>query len=209
MFARKDYKSCMIFPDFSFELTAGGIVCGVDEAGRGPWAGCVSASAVILDAKNIPKGLNDSKKLTHAKRELLYAEIMASAKVGVGIATAGEIDQINILEATKLAMQRAVANLGITPDLALIDGNKAPALPCKTQTIIGGDAKSLSIAAASIIAKVTRDRMMCELAVAHPEYGWERNAGYGTKHHQQALAKYGITEHHRRSFKPIRSLISP
>ena len=127
----------------------------------------------------------------------------------MGIATAGEIDQINILEATKLAMQRAVANLGITPDLALIDGNKAPALPCKTQTIIGGDAKSLSIAAASIIAKVTRDRMMCELAVAHPEYGWERNAGYGTKHHQQALAKYGITEHHRRSFKPIRSLISP
>ena len=197
----------MHFPNFSFELAAGGVVCGVDEAGRGPWAGCVSAGAVILDAKNIPSGLNDSKKLTAAKRELLYAEIMASAKVGVGIATAGEIDRINILEATKLAMQRAVSALGIMPDLALIDGNKAPALPCKTQTIIGGDAKSLSIAAASIIAKVTRDRMMCELAKIHPEYGWERNAGYGTKYHQEALAKHGITEHHRKSFKPIRALI--
>jgi len=201
----------MSFPDFSFELAAGAgsgkIVAGVDEAGRGPWAGCVVAGAVILDAKNIPAGLNDSKKLNAVKRELLYAEIMAKAKTGIGVASVEEIDKLNILEATKLAMQRAVENLGVTPDLALIDGNKAPKLSCQTQTIIGGDAKSLSIAAASIIAKVTRDKMMCELAEKYPEYGWERNAGYGTKIHQQALAKHGVTEHHRRSYKPIRELL--
>jgi len=197
----------MIFPNFSVEQAHGGVVAGVDEAGRGPWAGDVTASAVILDPKNIPAGLNDSKKLTAAKREALYAEIMANAKVGVGVASAEEIDELNILEATKLAMQRAIAALGVLPDLALIDGNKAPNLLCPAQTIIGGDAKSLSIAAASIIAKVTRDKVMSELAKIHPEYGWERNAGYGTKHHQEALAKYGITAHHRKSYKPIKAII--
>lgn len=197
----------MIFPNFSVEQAHGGVVAGVDEAGRGPWAGDVTASAVILDPKNIPAGLNDSKKLSSSKRDDLYAEIIANAKVGVGIASAAEIDEINILEATKLAMQRAIAALSILPDLALIDGNKAPKLPCPAQTIIGGDAKSLSIAAASIIAKVTRDKVMSELAKIHPEYGWERNAGYGTKHHQEALAKYGITAHHRKSYKPIKKIM--
>ncbi len=195
------------FPNLDFELAAGGVVAGVDEAGRGPWAGEVVAGAVILDYARIPAGLNDSKKLTKQNREFLYDEIMANAIVGVGVASVEEIDRLNILEATKLAMQRAVAGLLTKPDLALIDGNKAPMLPCKTQTIIGGDAKSLSIAAASIIAKVTRDRMMDELAQQHPQYGWERNAGYGTKIHQEALAKHGITAHHRRSFKPIRELL--
>jgi len=197
----------MIFPNFSVELAHGGVVAGVDEAGRGPWAGDVTASAVILDPKNIPAGLNDSKKLTATKREALYDYIMANAKVGVGVASAQEIDELNILEATKLAMQRAISALSVLPDLALIDGNKAPKLPCPAQTIIGGDAKSLSIAAASIIAKVTRDRVMSELAKIHPEYGWERNAGYGTKHHQEALAKYGITAHHRKSYKPIKKIM--
>jgi ribonuclease HII len=197
----------MIFPNFSVEQAHGGIVAGVDEAGRGPWAGDVTASAVILDPKNIPAGLNDSKKLSSSKRDDLYAEIIANAKVGVGIASAAEIDEINILEATKLAMQRAIAALSVLPDLALIDGNKAPKLPCPAQTIIGGDAKSLSIAAASIIAKVTRDRVMCNLSKEFPEYGWERNAGYGTKHHQEALAKYGITAHHRKSYKPIKKIM--
>lgn len=197
----------MTFPNLSLELERGGIVAGVDEAGRGCFAGCVVAGAVILNYDNVPAGINDSKKLTHEKREELYQEIISSAKYGVGIATAQEIDAINILEATKLAMKRAVENLGIIPDLALIDGNKAPALNCPAKTVIGGDAKSLSIAAASIIAKVTRDRIMCELATQYPHYGWETNAGYGTKHHQLALAKYGVTEHHRKTYKPIRELL--
>ena len=197
----------MSFPNLIIELEDGGIVAGVDEAGRGCWAGSVVAGAVILDYNNVPKAINDSKKLSHEKREEIYQEIIKTCQYAVGIATAQEIDEINILEATKLAMQRAVANLGIIPDLALIDGNKAPILPCKTKTVIGGDAKSLSIAAASIIAKVTRDRMMTELAKQYPHYGWETNAGYGTKQHQQALAKYGVTEYHRKTYKPIKLLL--
>lgn len=192
--------------DFSLELQAGGIVAGVDEAGRGPWAGPVVAAAVILYPTRID-GIDDSKKLTAAKRDALYDAIRAHACTGVGIASVEEIDRLNILAATMLAMQRAVAALGTAPHLALIDGNKAPVLACHTQTIVGGDAKSLSIAAASIIAKVTRDRMMCELAQRHPHYGWERNAGYGTKHHQDALAAHGVTPHHRRSYAPIRALL--
>lgn len=196
------------FPDLSLEITAGGIVAGVDEAGRGPWAGPVVAGAVILNQNRLPIGINDSKKLSAAKRESLYEEILQNSRTGVGISTVEEIDSINILEATKLAMQRAVAMLGdININLVLIDGNKAPALAFPTQTVIGGDAKSLSIAAASIIAKVTRDRIMCELAQIHPEYSWENNSGYGTKKHIEALAQYGVTPHHRRSYKPIRELL--
>lgn len=198
----------MSIPDLSLEIAAGDVVAGVDEAGRGPWAGAVVAGAVILNHNRLPIGINDSKKLSAAKREILYEEILQTARTGIGISTVEEIDRLNILEATKLAMQRAVAMLGnININMVLIDGNKAPILPFPTQTIIGGDGKSLSIAAASIIAKVTRDRIMCELAAQHHEYGWERNAGYGTKQHQEALAKYGITEHHRKSYKPIRELM--
>ena len=182
------------------------VICGVDEAGRGPWAGPVCAAAVILDQANIPAGLNDSKKLTEAKREQLFPLIMASAEVGVGLVSPQEIDDINILQATYLAMSRAVTALKSKPTLALIDGNRAPKLSCQTQTIIGGDAKSLSIAAASIIAKVTRDRLMREMEKAFPAYGFAKHKGYGTALHAAALAKYGPCTEHRFSFAPIRKL---
>lgn len=194
-------------PDFSIESSEQGIVAGVDEAGRGPWAGPVVAAAVILDPQRFPPGINDSKKLNSAKREALYDAILAHAKAGVGIATVEEIDRLNILGATKLAMCRAVELLGVIPDIALVDGNRAPAMPCRVKTVIGGDAKSLSIAAASIIAKVTRDRIMCELAREFPFYGWEKNAGYGTALHQNGLAAHGVTIHHRKTFAPIRALL--
>jgi ribonuclease HII len=197
----------MPVPDFSLESSYTGIVAGIDEAGRGPWAGPVVAAAVILDSRNIPTGLNDSKKLTAAKREMLYAQLLEQAKTGVGIATVEEIDALNILQASLLAMRRACEMLPEKPDIALVDGNRAPDLPCTVQTVVGGDAKSLSIAAASIIAKVTRDRLMAELAQEFPHYGWEKNAGYGTAAHQKGLAGHGITIHHRRSFAPIRALL--
>ncbi|NBX03227.1 MAG: ribonuclease HII [Alphaproteobacteria bacterium] len=198
----------MTKPDLSIERTHTGIICGVDEAGRGPWAGPVVAAAAIIDASNIPAGINDSKKLTAAKRDALFDHILACAKTGVGIASVEEIDTLNILGATKLAMCRAVENLGVAPDVALVDGNRVPEkMRCRVQTVVGGDALSLSIAAASIIAKVTRDRMMEELAREYPGYGWEKNAGYGTALHQAGLAKYGVTPHHRRSFAPIRVLL--
>jgi len=197
-------------PTLHFERASGhAIVCGVDEAGRGPWAGPVCAAAVILDVHNIPFGLNDSKKLSEARRELLFPEIMRAADVGVGLVSAQEIDQINILQATYLAMQRAVAGLRLKPTLALIDGNRAPILSCATQTIIGGDAKSLSIAAASIIAKVTRDRLMVNLHEAFPHYGFARHKGYGTAFHAAALAKHGPCTEHRKSFKPIAAILAP
>ena len=200
-------------PSFSFELAARSsghaIICGVDEAGRGPWAGPVCAAAVILDSANIPAGLNDSKKLTEAKREKLFPEIMRVADVGVGLVSAAEIDEINILQATYLAMNRAVAALKAKPSLALIDGNRAPKLFCATQTIIDGDGKSLSIAAASIIAKVTRDRLMIEMDAVYPAYGFARHKGYGTAAHAAALAKHGPCTEHRKSFAPIRVLLSP
>ncbi len=194
-------------PDFSLERHAGGTVCGVDEAGRGPWAGPVVAGAVILDPANIPDGLEDSKKLKPTRREVLLAEIQQSARIGVGIADVAEIDTFNILQATLLAMARAVADLGTLPDLALVDGNQEPALACPVRCVVKGDGKSLSIAAASIVAKVTRDRIMATLARRHPGYGWERNAGYGTDAHRAGLAELGVTEHHRRSFAPIRVLL--
>lgn len=195
-------------PDLSFEKSAGGIVAGVDEAGRGPWAGPVVAGAVILNYNKIPEGINDSKKIPYAKRKILYEKICEHSCIGVGISTVEEIDRLNILQATLLAMHRAIENLGNTNiNLVLIDGNKAPKMDFPTKTIIGGDALCLSIAAASIIAKTTRDRIMQDLSHEYPEYGWESNFGYGTQKHQEALAKHGITRHHRSSYKPIRKLL--
>jgi ribonuclease HII len=194
-------------PDFALERCAGGIVAGIDEAGRGPWAGPVVAAAAILDPDTLPKDvanrLDDSKKLSPKIRISLFDALKAGAHLGVGIASVEEIDTHNILAATMLAMCRAVSDLPIRPDHALVDGNRAPDLPCPVQTVVRGDGLSLSIAAASIVAKVTRDRMMASLALEHPGYGWERNAGYGTKAHQEGLARFGVTIHHRRSFKPI------
>lgn len=199
----------MTLPDFSLELDAiaqGLVVCGIDEAGRGPWAGPVVAAAVILDPGNIPPGLNDSKKLTEAKREALFPAIMAAAQAGVGEASPEEIDSRNILAATFLAMSRAVAALSPQPHLALVDGNRAPLLSIRVKTIIGGDGKCLSIAAASIVAKVTRDRMMRELDGIHPGYGFAKHKGYGTAAHSAALSRHGPCQAHRRSFAPIAKL---
>lgn len=185
-----------------------GPVAGVDEVGRGPLAGPVVAAAVILDKARIPKGLDDSKKLDAGRREVLYAAIMESAvAVGVGEATVDEIDLINIRQATHMAMARAVRALKIEAAFALVDGNDAPALPCPCDTLIEGDAKSVSIAAASIIAKVTRDRMMAALHDDHPGYGWASNKGYGTPEHLAALARHGATPHHRRSFAPVHNIL--
>jgi ribonuclease HII len=194
-------------PDFSLELAAGNIVAGIDEAGRGPWAGPVVAGAVILNPATLPEnlrqGLDDSKKLKPARREELFEVLQDHSDFGVGIAEVDEIDDVNILQATLNAMGRALKGLEGTPDVALVDGNRPPKLPCEVQCIIKGDGLSLSIAAASIIAKVTRDRMMADLAENYPGYGWERNAGYGTKAHQEGLKRLGVTPHHRKSFKPI------
>ena len=197
-----------IVPSFEFENNANSPVCGVDEVGRGPWAGPVVTAAVILDPAHLPKGLNDSKKLSPSKREALFDEITKSAVTAIGIASVSEIDDINILQATFLAMRRAVSGLQTTPAFALIDGNKIPpGLPCDAQAIVKGDGRSLSIAAASIIAKVTRDEMMRNLATQYPGYGWETNMGYGTKAHQAGLARLGVTPHHRVSFKPIHNML--
>lgn len=194
-------------PDLYYESEYAGIVAGVDEAGRGPWAGPVVAAAVILDCANVPKGIHDSKQLTREKRERLFDLICACAQYGIGEASVAEIDAMNILQATRLAMARAVAALPFPPAMALVDGNQPPDLSCAVTCIVKGDSKSLSIAAASILAKVTRDRYMRELARIHPEYGFERHAGYGTRYHQEALARYGVTPHHRKSFAPIRNVI--
>ena len=196
-------------PNFIFEHASGhDLICGIDEAGRGPWAGPVVASAVILDQSNFPQGLNDSKKLMHEKREALFGPIVNSSHVGIGIVSAAEIDAINILQATYLAMKRAVLNLKTQPTYALVDGNRAPPLPCKVQTIIKGDSLSLSIAAASIIAKVTRDRMMIEMDTQFPGYGFALHKGYGTAKHAAALAQLGPCAEHRKSFKPITILLA-
>ena len=183
-------------------------MAGIDEAGRGPWAGPVVAAAVILDAARIPVGLDDSKKLKAARREALLEEIHATARVGIGTAEVAEIDRLNILQATFLAMRRALDDLGEVPELALVDGNRPPKLPCRVQCVVKGDATSFSIAAASIVAKVTRDRIMAGLAADFPGYGWESNAGYGTPDHQEALRRLGVTPHHRKSFAPVRDLLS-
>lgn len=189
--------------------TLDGPVCGVDEAGRGPLAGPVVAAAVILQKGRIPKGLNDSKQLSEGAREALFPQIMEMAVgVGVGEASVDEIDLLNIRQATHLAMSRAVGALAVPAAFALVDGNDAPALPCKCDTLVDGDGISLSIAAASIIAKVTRDRLMIRLHGDHPGYNWIRNKGYGTAEHMAGLKQHGITVHHRRSFGPIRNLLT-
>ena len=199
-------------PDLELENAHGGLVAGVDEAGRGPWAGPVVAAAAILDPACIPDGINDSKKLSAKKREALFDPICANARTAVGIASVAEIDELNILGATMLAMGRALRGLFDCdrrgPEFALIDGNRMPKnLPCPAQTIIKGDSKSLSIAAASIVAKVTRDRLMAELDEQFPGYGWKKNQGYGTPEHQLGLQHLGVTIHHRTSFAPIQKLI--
>jgi ribonuclease HII len=191
---------------FDFEVRHQGLVAGVDEAGRGPWAGPVVAAAVILDRRNFPAGLNDSKKLSEAARTRLSAELLGQWH-GIGIASVAEIDTLNIHWATMLAMERAVAALGVAPAHVLVDGNRLPRWPHAATAIIKGDGRSLSIAAASIIAKVTRDRMMVALDAEFPGYGWAANKGYGTAAHQRGLAEYGVTPHHRRSFAPIRALL--
>ncbi|MDP6707031.1 MAG: ribonuclease HII [Alphaproteobacteria bacterium] len=194
-------------PDDALERAAGGRVAGVDEAGRGPWAGPVVAAAVILDPVRVPPGLADSKTLGRRRREALSAAILDTAMVGVGEASVEEIERLNILGATMAAMRAAVLALPRAPDAVLVDGNRAPMLPCPVETVVKGDARSLSIAAASIVAKVRRDAIMARLAARHPGYGWERNAGYGTREHRAALACLGVTVHHRRSFAPVRRLL--
>ena len=233
-------------PDLSLERQASGVVAGIDEAGRGPWAGPVVAAAVILEVDAMPAelmaGIDDSKVLTRARRNALYRALVGPAcqpvlpssvalrrtgrgggaaaaedgsraarrpaRIGLGAASVAEIGRLNILGAALTAMARALTRLGVVPDLALVDGNQAPALPCPVKTVVGGDRLSLSIAAASIVAKVTRDRIMAALAERHPGFGWEHNAGYGTAEHRAALARLGVTPHHRRSFAPVRERLS-
>jgi len=187
-------------------------VCGVDEAGRGPLVGAVVAGAVVLDPNNPIEGLKDSKKLTAARREYLYEQIIEKAKAwGVGEASPLEIDQINILQATMLAMRRAIEDLanrlGAWPDKALIDGNRCPELPIAAEAIVKGDSKEPAISAASIVAKVTRDRQMMSLHERHPEYGFAQHMGYPTEAHFAALKQYGACDQHRRSFSPVRKVL--
>jgi ribonuclease HII len=195
-------------PTFTLEKSFTGIVAGIDEAGCGPLAGPVVAAAIILHATKRPKGINDSKALPAEKREELFSVLMAHSHTGIGIATVEEIDTLNIYHAARLAMCRAFEALLVRPDVALIDGHQPPKLPCQVKAIVGGDGKCMSIAAAGIVAKVTRDRIMAELAREFPHYGWHTNAGYGTKKHQAALLEHGVTPHHRRSFGPIRNLLT-
>lgn len=186
------------------------IICGIDEVGRGPWAGPVIACAAILPdpLPDFFAGVTDSKKLSTTQREKLFPLLTKVCLYGLGQASVQEIDQLNILQATMLAMQRAFDALPQRPTKAFVDGNRAPKLGCVVETVVGGDSKVPAIAAASIIAKVTRDRLMAELDAAHPGYGWATNAGYGTATHQEGLARLGITSHHRTSFAPIKALIN-
>lgn len=187
-------------------------IAGVDEVGRGPWAGPVVASAVILDLDRLPARLaemiDDSKRLSPLSRNAIAGELPAYAAIGIGAASAAEIDAINILQASMLAMARAVAALPFAPELAIVDGNRLPDLPCPAQAVVGADGSHLAVAAASIMAKVLRDRLMTALAARRPGYGWERNVGYGTAEHHAALIRLGPTRHHRRSFRPIRELMA-
>ena len=202
-------------PDYSFEQQAidSGykIICGIDEAGRGPWAGPVTAAAVVLDpallSAELLGRLDDSKKLKALKRLAIFEEIKPKIAYGVGQASVDEIDEINILQATFLAMRRAVDALPVAVDYALVDGNKLPGLSCTAEAIVKGDGRSFSIAAASIIAKVSRDIVMEELSLKFPGYGWERNSGYGTPEHQAALSALGVTSAHRKSYAPIRKIL--
>lgn len=189
-------------PDLALQRKYGGLIAGVDEAGRGPWAGPVVAAAVIFIGK-APPGINDSKQLTPGVREALFPKILAVAHVGIGISDVETIDGINIYHATHAAMCEAVKKLACAPSAVLVDGNRYPKFEMPAEALVGGDALSISIAAASIIAKVTRDRIMRDLAGGFPPYGWERNKGYGTREHAAALKLHGTTCHHRRSFRPV------
>jgi ribonuclease HII len=194
-------------PDLALERECDGVVCGIDEAGRGPLAGPVVAAAVIIDASHMPRSLrkqiDDSKKLAREEREDYAARLWSCSHIGIGAASVREIDRINILQASLLAMRRALDALPAVPHWALVDGNVTPPLPCRTRTVVGGDSLSLSIAAASIIAKVTRDRLMRALARRYPGYGWETNVGYATEEHRAGLVALGPTPHHRMSFAPL------
>ncbi len=201
-----------MFPNFKIEqdLIRNGcsIIAGVDEVGRGPLAGPVTAAAVILDPLNIPDNLNDSKILSSKKREKLFEQLKSSSAFAVAHVSPEEIDKLNILQASLLAMVNAVSNLKVKPNHILIDGNKVPdRLVGRATAIVKGDRKVLSIAAASIIAKVTRDKLMHDLDSEFPVYGWAKNAGYPTKCHMNAIVKYGVTPHHRRSFKPVHNIL--
>ncbi|WP_122074576.1 ribonuclease HII [Pseudophaeobacter sp. EL27] len=199
-------------PDNSLEIAAHAKgylrIAGVDEVGRGPLAGPVTAAAVVLDMADLPEGLNDSKKLSPKKRAALATEIWDRAEVSLAEASVEEIDSINILRASHLAMERAVAALNPPPDYLLIDGNLIPRdLTIKAEAVVKGDGKSVSIAAASIVAKEARDNLMVDLAQQFPGYGWEKNAGYPSKQHREALVELGVTPHHRRSFKPVHKIL--
>jgi ribonuclease HII len=203
-----------IMPSFEIERRFEGAVAGIDEAGRGPLAGPVFAAAAMIDRARVDEGLlamiDDSKKLTLARREAAHEAMVASGVVEFAVAEASveEIDRLNILQATFLAMRRALAALAVSPALALVDGNRVPpGLGCRAETVVGGDARSYSIAAASIFAKVARDRHMASLAAAFPGYGWERNRGYGSAQHLEALKLLGPTPHHRMSFAPLNRLV--
>jgi len=202
-------------PDFELETALGArdgrCVVGVDEVGRGPWAGPVVAAAAVICLETLPVELltlvDDSKKIRPALRLELAAQLRVHCRFGIGVASVAEIDSINILQASFLAMARAVEALGVAPDAALVDGKLKPRLPCPMQAVIEGDGRSLSIAAASIIAKVHRDSLMEGLALRHPGYGWEQNRGYGTPDHRAALARQGPCAEHRRSFRPVSELL--
>jgi ribonuclease HII len=197
-------------PEPSFDLEAalmeqyGAPVAGIDEAGRGPWAGPVVVAAVILDPNRIPEGLNDSKLLTPEERADRYEEIVATSIVSVVVGPVKQIDRINILQASLWGMRRAYRGLQVPIGAAIIDGNIVPKrFPCKARAVVGGDGLSLSVAAASIVAKVTRDRMMVKLSRRYRRYAWDSNKGYGTREHAEAIKKHGVCTHHRRSFSPI------
>ena len=205
-------------PDWKIEDEHQGLVCGIDEAGRGPWAGPVVAGAVVFltreVAPELQAQLNDSKKLSAKKREYLYGLLRKEEQAGhvlcgIGEASAAEIDEYNILQATFMAMRRALEQLTQKPNVALIDGNRLPKdFPCASECFVGGDGRSYSIAAASILAKVYRDRLMCDWAKQYPYYGFEKNAGYGTKAHIEGLRLYGVTPQHRRSYRPIKEFLA-
>ena len=200
---------------FKLEQNYSGPVCGLDEAGRGPLAGPVTAACVYIPPElrdeSFWRNVTDSKKLSAKKRDALFDLIISNSHYGIAEASVVEIDQINILQASLLAMARSletmVSKFGVDPQAALVDGNQKPHLPCTIQTVVKGDSTSISIAAASILAKVTRDRVMEDLCSHFPMYGWNRNAGYGTAEHLAALRKFGVTNHHRRTFAPIKNTL--
>jgi ribonuclease HII len=205
----KPAKGALIGPHLELEAACPTPVCGVDEAGRGPWAGPVSAAAVILDPGRVPEGVNDSKLLTAKARERLEIEIKACAIAwAVGFASVEEIAELNILHATGLAMHRAVHSLRVTPVFALVDGNYAFRLPCAVKTVVKGDAISVSIAAASILAKTARDRLMAEMDFLYPGYGFAAHKGYGAPVHGEALARLGPCAIHRMNWAPVRSILA-